>query len=165
MLKEDVGFRAAEDLGTGLQDSGLSPAANVTAPAMRRGLNNQAVPSTKVAGRRRFTLAYKRRIVEQADGCRQAGEIGALLRREGLYSSNLATFRRQLAAGGLEEGAGAVKKQARQERAVAKQQARRAIARLERENLRLRAIIDIQKKVCELLNLPTEDVAPASGPS
>lgn len=165
MLKQDVVSRAAEDSGPVEQDSGLSPVAKVSGSATRRGLNNQAVPSTKVASRRRFTLAYKRRIVEQADACSQAGEIGALLRREGLYSSSLATFRQQLAAGRLDEGAGTRKKQVSQQRAVAKQQSSRAIARLERENLRLRAIIDIQKKVCELLNLPTEDVPPPSGRS
>lgn len=43
--------------------------------------------------RRRFTLEYKRRIVNEADKCRRPGEIGALLRREGLYSSHLSSWR------------------------------------------------------------------------
>lgn len=165
MLKQDVNSRTAEELVPVQQVSGLASDRDITEPATRRGLSNQAVPSTKVAGRRRFTLAYKRRIVEQVDACSQPGEIGALLRREGLYSSNLATFRKQVASATSEEGAGAGNKQARQERAVAKQKASRAIARLECENLRLRAIIDIQKKVCDLLNLPTEEVPPPSGRS
>jgi len=47
------------------------------------------------AKRRQFSAAYKERILREADGCRQAGEIGALLRREGLYSSHLAAWRKQ----------------------------------------------------------------------
>ena len=51
--------------------------------------------------RRTFTAAYKLRILQEADLCDQAGQIGALLRREGLYSSHLTTWRRQRAAGQL----------------------------------------------------------------
>jgi len=163
MLKQAGVFPTVEELAGVSQSVELSREADVADPEPRRGLNNQAVAVPKVESRRRFTRAYKKRIVDQADACSQAGEIGALLRREGLYSSNLSTFRRQLAAGGLDEGASALKKQVSQERAESKQKASRAMARLERENLRLRAIIDIQKKVCELLNLPTEEVPPQSG--
>jgi transposase len=49
--------------------------------------------------RRTFSTGYKRRILEEAGRCRKLGEIGALLRREGLYSSTLSGWRRQLAAG------------------------------------------------------------------
>ena len=56
--------------------------------------------STK-AKRRTFTAEYKRRILEEADGCTGRGEMGALLRREGLYSSHLTTWRRQREAGEL----------------------------------------------------------------
>lgn len=55
------------------------------------------------ATRRRFSVAYKRRIVEEADRCTEPGAIGALLRREGLYSSQLATWRRQRTEGTLVE--------------------------------------------------------------
>jgi transposase len=51
------------------------------------------VEVTAKAARRRFTLDYKRKIVRQADGCKAPGAIGALLRREGLYSSHLTTWR------------------------------------------------------------------------
>ena len=51
---------------------------------------------TQKAARRRFTAQYKRRIAMEAENCKQPGEIGALLRREGLYSSVLARWRRQL---------------------------------------------------------------------
>src|SRR5712692_3500662 len=53
------------------------------------------------AKRRRFSAAYKLRIVREADACGQDGELGALLRREGLYSSHLATWRRQRDEGSL----------------------------------------------------------------
>jgi len=60
------------------------------------------VPDSEVTARphrRRFTAEYKRSIVEQADAAQDAGAVGALLRREGLYSSHLATWRRQLKQG------------------------------------------------------------------
>ena len=53
------------------------------------------------AVRRSFSAAYKLRIVEEADQCTERGQIGALLRREGLYSSQLATWRRLRGEGGL----------------------------------------------------------------
>jgi transposase-like protein len=53
------------------------------------------------AKRRRFTAEYKLAVLREADGCMQPGEVGALLRREGLYSSHLATWRKQRDAGGL----------------------------------------------------------------
>jgi transposase len=62
------------------------------------------VPEVEVsakARRRRFTGEYKRKILQQVDSCTKAGEIGALLRREGLYSSLLATWRRQRESGEL----------------------------------------------------------------
>ena len=54
------------------------------------------------AARRRYTAEYKLRIVQQADACTQPGEVGALLRREGLYSSLLSEWRKQRDAGSLE---------------------------------------------------------------
>jgi transposase-like protein len=61
-------------------------------------LNQSQVPDPEVvpqAKRRRFSAKYKLRILEEAEGCRKPGEIGALLRREGLYSSYLTAWRRQ----------------------------------------------------------------------
>src|SRR3990170_2007988 len=63
-----------------------------------------AVPDPEVpdkAARRRFTAEYKRRILRDAEGCETPGAVGALLRREGLYSSNLTTWRQQRDQGGL----------------------------------------------------------------
>ena len=56
------------------------------------------------AARRRFTAEYKRQIALEAEQCKQPGEIGALLRREGLYSSVLAQWRRQLREESLSSG-------------------------------------------------------------
>src|SRR5204862_4462809 len=67
------------------------------------------------ATRRRFTVEYKRQIVREADGCKTPGAVGALLRREGLYSSHLAVWRAARERG---EGAGAPKKRGPVARAV-----------------------------------------------
>ena len=104
------------------------------------------------AKRRTYTATYKRRILQEADGCNQPGQIGALLRREGLYSSHLNTWRRQRAAGELEGLTD--KKRGRK----AKQDAKDVeIAVLRRENKQLpgqleqaRLIIAAQKNVRRL---------------
>ena len=105
------------------------------------------------AKRRMFTATYKLRILQEADGCNQPGQIGALLRREGLYSSHLSNWRRQRAAGQLEGLTD--KKRGRK----AKQDGKDAeIAELRRENERLQAqleqaelIIAAQKKLAQAL--------------
>ena len=111
-------------------------------------------------GRRQFSNAFKIRIVEEADRCTRPGEIGALLRREGLYSSSLERFRKQYAAG-LLKGNAAKDKAARLDDASLKR-----IMELERENRRLRrslhqaeTILEVQKKLSEILgvDLPRPD--------
>ncbi len=106
------------------------------------------------ARRRKFTAAYKLDILAQADACSEPGEIGALLRREGLYSSLLAKWRSQRAAGAL--AALSPKKRGRKPRRVDPQAKR--VVQLERENARLREklekaeiIIEVQKKLSQLL--------------
>lgn len=122
----------------------------------------QEVEVLAKAKRRRFTLEYKRRILREADRCRAAGEIGALLRREGLYSSHVSAWRAARERGEL-GGPGARKRgpQARPPDPRAKR-----IAELERENRRLRqraeraeALVEVQKKLSELLGieLPPSD--------
>ena len=115
-----------------------------------------------VAKRRQFSTAYKRQIVRQAAACEAVGGIGKLLREEGLYSSHLAKWRRELEAG--EDTALAAKRRGPKVD-VTKAQARR-VEGLERENSRLRQklihaehIIAAQKKLCELLGLPTGEEA------
>jgi transposase-like protein len=103
---------------------------------------------TQKAARRRFTADYKRRIALEAEGCSEPGEIGALLRREGIYSSVLARWRRQL----REESLSSSKK------SNSKSSPAQQLKQLERENERLKEklrqaelIIDVQKKVSEMM--------------
>jgi transposase-like protein len=115
----------------------------------------EVVPKAK---RRKFSAEYKVRILEEADRCTERGEIGALLRREGLYSSHLSTWRRQRDQGilsGLRP-----KKRGRK----GKEELEKELAKLRRENKRLQArleeaemIIDVQKKLSRLLGLATEE--------
>ena len=111
------------------------------------------------AKRRTFTAEYKRRIVKEADACKAAGEVGALLRREGLYSSHLTTWRAARDRGELAPGATAKK---RGPQSTAPDPRDKRIAELERQNEKLtkraeraEAIAEIQKKVAALLGRPT----------
>jgi transposase len=115
---------------------------------------------TTKAHRRRFTAEYKRKILQEADACTESGQIGALLRREGLYSSHLVTWRHARERGELE--ALAPKKRGRKPQEpnpLANELAakEREIARLKAENAKLQVICTIQKKVSLLLGvtLPT----------
>lgn len=123
---------------------------NTNTQPNRNGLSTTKRPETEVVARpkrRRFTSAYKLRILEEADRCTRPGEIGALLRREGLYSSSLTTWRRQ-----------------RERSQLQNQPLAQEMAQLRRENRRLRqqveraeAVIDVQKKLTELLGLTHND--------
>ena len=107
--------------------------------------------------RRRFTADYKARILREAEGCSKPGEIGALLRREGLYASHLITWRRQREKDGA---AGLSRKRGRKadpEKALVKKN-----AQLEATNRRLseklrkaEIIIEFQKKMAELWATPS----------
>jgi transposase-like protein len=116
--------------------------------------------------RRRFTVEYKAKILAEADACTESGMLGELLRREGLYSSHLSTWRRQRDEGAL---AGLTPKR-RGRKAKPRNPLADEVARLQRENQRLKEqlrqaelIIDVQKKVSEMLNIPlkTQDVEEA----
>ncbi len=129
--------------------------------------NGQAgltVPNPEVvvkAQRRQFSAEYKRRILQEADTCTHRGEIGALLRREGLYSSHLNTWRRQRARG-EQQGLTPAKRGRKADPQAAEN------ARLPRETTHLKAqlaraelIIEVQKKVSQLLGLP--EIPPSEG--
>jgi transposase len=103
--------------------------------------------------RRRFTVAYKVRILKEADACSKPGEVGALLRREGLYSSTLANFRKLRDAGQLAEKNTDKAHKQRQDKEAARQRDARRIAALETENQKLRVLLELQKKVAALLDL------------
>ncbi len=111
------------------------------------------------ARRRRFTAKYKLRILAKADRCSKPGDVGKLLRQEGLYSSILSRWREQRETGAL--AALTPKKRGRKARPVDPQAKR--VAELERENVRLRqklekaeTIIEVQKKLSLLLG-PEEE--------
>ena len=123
--------------------------------------SGERVPDPEVVARpkrRRFTAEYKLRILREADACREAGEIGALLRREGLYSSHLVLWRRQ-----REEAAQAQLK-SRKRGPKAKVQDPR-VKQLERENAllkrqldRVALLLDIQKKAGAILGIPLKNL-------
>jgi transposase len=110
--------------------------------------------------RRQFTAEYKRSILDQAEACRDEGAIGALLRREGLYSSHLTTWRRQRKLG--ERQALAPKKRGRKPTAnpLAEEnhKLRADNARLSRRLEQAELIIDVQKKVSALLGISLPEV-------
>jgi transposase-like protein len=117
-----------------------------------------AIEVVAKATRRRFTLEYKRKIVREADGCKTPGAVGAMLRREGLYSSHLATWRTARDRGEL---AGVAKKRGPTPRVVDPRD--RRIAELERETAhwqkraeRAEALVEVQKKLAALLGTPPE---------
>jgi transposase len=121
------------------------------------GVQRPAVPEVEVvakASRRRFTAEYKRRILREADACTEPGAIGALLRREGLYSSHLTTWRAQRERGEL---AGLTPKK-RGPAPMPTNPLAAKVAALEREVTRYKvraeraeALVELQKKVAELL--------------
>lgn len=123
------------------------------------------VPDPEVAPRatrRRFTAAYKLRIVQQADACTQPGEIGALLRREGLYSSHLGKWRRARDQGQLE----ALAPRRRGPKPDPDRALKQRLAKLERENARLKkrletaeTILEVQGNVSRLLGLTMPELS------
>jgi transposase len=106
------------------------------------------------ASRRKFTADYKLRILKEAEACQRAGQRGALLRQEGLYSSHLTTWRRQAERGTLQ----ALSPRRRGPKARTPNPLMKRVAILERENQHLRhqlkqaeTIIEVQKKISEIL--------------
>jgi transposase len=109
------------------------------------------------ARRRRFTAAEKLRILREADGCTKSGELGALLRREGLYSSHLATWRAARKNGelaGLTPRARGPKAKPVDPRDKKLVEQAREIARLQARLDRAERLIELQKKVAQLLGTP-----------
>ena len=108
--------------------------------------------------RRRFTPAYKARIVEEAMACTEQGQVGALLRREGLYSSSLTQWRRQYQSGALQalKDDKRGRKRTRDARDQELDRLRREIERLNKKLNQAELIIDIQKKVAAILGNPIE---------
>jgi transposase len=113
-----------------------------------------------IAKRRQFSSSERHRILAAADRCSKAGEIGALLRREGIYSSQLAAWRKRRVA--IEHAALAPQKRGRKADPALAQARRvaeltREIEGLRRKLAQAHTIIDVQKKLCTLLGLPTAE--------
>ena len=123
---------------------------NGSAPGIGEAKRSAAAPADPEVVdrplRRRFSPSYKLRIVEEADRCTEPGEVGQLLRREGLYSSHLTTWRKAAHSGSL--------------KALSKKRGRkpeRQNARLENELRKAHLIIDVQGKVAGLLGISLDD--------
>lgn len=162
--------KAAMDAAKSLPDlSALQAARRATgdadksaAPDAPRDADSEVVPRAR---RRHFTNADKRRILQAADRCTRPGEIGALMRREGVYSSSLSTWRRQREAADL----AALAPQKRGPKADAGRADAQQIAQLTRDNDKLKSqldkallVIEVQKKVGALLALLEQRDKPGS---
>ena len=124
--------------------------------AFEQAHGGPAIEVVAKATRRRFTVEYKRKIVREADGCKTPSAIGALLRREGLYSSHLTTWRAARERGEL---AGVAKTRGPVRRVVDPRD--KQITELAREGTRWRkraeraeALVELQKHVAALLGTP-----------
>jgi transposase-like protein len=103
------------------------------------------------AQRRRYTAEYKLRIVQEADACTQPGEVGALLRREGLYTSHLTYWRKQRDAGALSALGRPRGRKPTDRRDAENAELRRRLERSESELAKARKVIEIQGNVSALL--------------
>src|SRR5208283_55154 len=138
---------------TSLVKSGArSAAGETTLEAVRRDPEVVAI-----ARRRQFSGSEKRRLLAEADRCKEAGTFGAFLRRERIYSSMIASWRKQVDA--ADRAALAPKRRGPKPDASARQieHLNRDIAGLRRKLDRAELIIDAQKKLCVALGLPTAD--------
>ena len=158
--------------GSDLKDEEMEGARRATgissslAPHRSRGI--AVVPDPEVsekATRRRFTAEYKLRILREAQGCGDQRQVGALLRREGLYYSNLTTWRKQVEKGTLD----ALSSKKRGPKAKKPNPYARRIAEQEKENLKLRSqlrkaglIIEAQKKIAEIFGSSPLQSSPKS---
>ena len=128
-------------------------------PSNRNGPLSNSAPDPEVrpqAPRRQFTAEYKARILSEADACHLPGQIGALLRREGLYRSHLDVWRRARRQGTL-AGLSPHARGPKSNPLAAENAAQtREIARLQAKLARAETIIAVQKKLCTLLGLPSE---------
>lgn len=156
--------KASELVGVEEKTKGLPSPGSISPTAMSPSALSAASPDPEVLERpvrRRFTAEYKLRILRLADACGKSGDLGALLRREGLYASNLTTWRHQREEGTL---AGLMpKKRGRKE--VARNPLQADNEKLQKENERLtnrlkraELIIDVQKKISLILGIPMSEV-------
>jgi len=126
----------------------------------------EVVPDvTGHATRRRYSRDYKRRILDEADRCTKPGDLGALLRREGLYASTLRDFRFQRERGLLDPGSIVRQTELKAQQKTERTRERQRLTELDRENQQLKRklrqaeiVIEVQKKLSELLGIPLPTV-------
>jgi transposase-like protein len=159
--RQPIALVGSPDGGGGERSEPEPPGGGTTSAAPKPGSTGRPEPEVvPQAKRRRFSAKYKQDILRRADACTEPGELGALLRREGLYSSHLTTWRRQQYDGSL---AGLAPKK-RGRKPDPDRELRQRNAQLEKENLRLanklekaELIIEVQKKVARLLSMDQPD--------
>ena len=140
-----------------LQGDSRSESTGSGASLPRRGVADPEV--AEKATRRQFSAEYKVRILEEVDGCKEAGEVGGILRREGLYSSHLTAWRKARRAGALR-----VLGKKRGRKPLARNPLEKKVEQLEKENAQLRGklkkaetILEVQGKVAGLLGFSLTD--------
>jgi transposase-like protein len=159
-MSENVSMSTHISKRTEEMEGGRRPTGISSVKETRNIPSVRAIPEPEVrerAVRRKFTAEYKLRILKEAESCTKRGQLGALLRREGLYSSNLITWRHQSEKVTLK----ALSPKKRGPKGKKSDPSARRITELERENERLKkklkqaaTIIEVQKKVSEILQIP-----------
>lgn len=142
------------DVVVGAEVEGARRATGASGPMTTSGALAPDPEVPAKAQRRRYSAEYRLRILKEADACKKPGELGALLRREGLYSSHLITWRRQRERGALTS-------MRAQKRGPTARPVDPRVKQLEADNRRLQrklqraeTIITLQKKVAEILGIP-----------
>jgi transposase len=133
-----------------------------TSAAAHDGCGEREAPDPEVLEnpkRRRFSPEYKARLVREAESCTGWGQIGALLRREGVYWSQFARWRKQYRKGAQSALRGATRGRKRMKHPLESEneRLRKQVARLEGRLRQAEAIIDIQKKASQLLGIPLKE--------
>jgi len=143
-----------EPRGNGAGGRGAERAVGERSVAAASGAKREGMPDPQLvekAKRRRFTARYKLQVLREADACTRPGEIGALLRREGLYTSHLSTWRKQHEEGAL----GALGRRRGRKKTdplrAENEKLRRKLERTEGELAKARKVIEVQGNVSALL--------------
>jgi len=161
--KSPAGINKIGMAGPGFAEGERSEPERNGDPATSAGSQAQEVPDPQVLERpqrRRFTVEYKAGIVREADACTEHGQIGALLRREGLYSSQLTQWRRAYREGALSALKDDKRGRKRTKHPLEKENERlkKANVCLERRLSQAEAVIDVQKKLSEILGVPLSSI-------
>ena len=148
----------AEETEGARRATGVSSATADEKKSAQSPPNPEVLPKAK---RRRFTAAYKLSILQEADSCTEPGQIGQILRREGLYASHLTKWRQQRQEGALKS----LFNNTRGRKPKAESHLVNRISELEKENEELRkklkqaeAVIGVQKKISELFGITAESL-------